>query len=549
MAYLTSSKRLIIKEKQHPNYHFRPQRFTNKKAIFLLVILLIAIFFRLRHINQPYIDTVSWRQASTAMMAENFYKVNSNILYPEVNWSGPGPSYNGREFQTATYLASLLYHLVGQHDWVGRLISLLFGVWGVFALYKLVNRLWDQEHGLAAAAIMAFMPLAVFVERSFIPDPVMVSLVTTSLWMLTAFLQTDKRKYLYLAAAVGCLGFLTKLPGMLVGLALVYEVVKILKARNQFHVGKIKMLLTVGIIAVIPVLCYYLWARYLSLNYPPYHFAGENNWLWNDGFKVWAKNDFFIHWTMWLLREQMLGLPILCLFVIGLLLPPPAISMSSSENIKTLNIKAPWFFHWWLVGFAVFYCIGAEELVHNFWNFHIASPAIAALAGRSLLIILRKPNSVSFSKFRMGAIVCILFIAAFYALQKMYSADYAREGYKMGKALNKFKKPEDLVVVVSEDLGSPVPIYYSGCRGWTFPPTYLNGKFYNIYELPANDKESERLLEDFIKEGADWFGIVQMQADSLQKYQPAFMDYLDRNYYLQEKTSDYIIFKLSSKTD
>ena len=81
--------------------------------ILLFFILLVGFLLRVQNVNQPYTDIYSLRQCSTAMMAENFYKGNWNILYPQVNWSGPGPSYQGREFQTVTYLSALLYTVFG----------------------------------------------------------------------------------------------------------------------------------------------------------------------------------------------------------------------------------------------------------------------------------------------------------------------------------------------------------------------------------------------------------------------------------------------------
>ena len=80
-------------------------------------------------ITQPLIDIFSWRQSSTAMMAENFYKLDWNIFYPQVNWTGPGTGYQGREFQTITYLAAIGYKIFGQHDYIGRIIAVGFGMW------------------------------------------------------------------------------------------------------------------------------------------------------------------------------------------------------------------------------------------------------------------------------------------------------------------------------------------------------------------------------------------------------------------------------------
>src|SRR5258708_1109927 len=182
----------------------------------IFLILLVGAGLRLEHVTQPFVDKFSWRQVSTAMMAQNFYRGQWNILYPEVDWGGPGPNYQGREFQTVSYAAAILYNAFGQHEWVARSVTVAFGLWGIFALYQLIRRAWDDERALVGAALMAVLPGAVFLERSFLPDPGMVALVITSLWLLVAYCQTEKVHYLVLSTVVGCLGILTKIPGMIV---------------------------------------------------------------------------------------------------------------------------------------------------------------------------------------------------------------------------------------------------------------------------------------------------------------------------------------------
>ncbi len=110
----------------------------------LLLILAGAAFLRLLHIDQPFVDAVSWRQADDATIADNFFRGHLNIFLPEISWNGPGPNYVGYEFQLTTYLAALLYHLFGQVDWIGRGISAVFGVWSVFAFHNLVRRAFNE---------------------------------------------------------------------------------------------------------------------------------------------------------------------------------------------------------------------------------------------------------------------------------------------------------------------------------------------------------------------------------------------------------------------
>src|SRR2546423_12981419 len=175
----------------------------------LLVILFGAAWLRLLHIDQPFVDLASWRETDDAIIADNFFRGHYNIFLPEVRWNGPGPNYVGYEFQLTTYLAALLYRFFGQADWAGRCVSVAFGIWSLFAFYNLVRRAFNEERALVSSAVLAIMPGGVIVDRSFLPDPVMVSLIVSSFWMLLAYLQDRRMIHLALAILTGGLGMLT----------------------------------------------------------------------------------------------------------------------------------------------------------------------------------------------------------------------------------------------------------------------------------------------------------------------------------------------------
>ena len=103
----------------------------SRNALLLTGILVLGAVLRFNNITQPLIDSFNWRQASTAMMASNFYHKSWNIFYPEVSWTATSPGYQGREFQTVGYIAALLYLIAGEHDWIGRSVAVLFGLCGV----------------------------------------------------------------------------------------------------------------------------------------------------------------------------------------------------------------------------------------------------------------------------------------------------------------------------------------------------------------------------------------------------------------------------------
>ena len=228
---------------------------------------------------------------------------------------------------------------------------------------------------------MALLPGSIFIECSFLPDPVMVALVTTSFWMLVVYLQTERWRYLLIAAAVGCWGFLTKITGLIVGIPMMYAMLTILGRQNQLHPRKLTTISVAAVAMLVPVIAYYLWGLHLSLSYPPYHFAGSGNWLWDDGLREWWGQNYFVGELIKNFYYWLWTAPVILLVGLGLLVRPPR------EKREQKAAKAPWLFHWWFFAGMVYYFVGAKELVDNPWNFHLINPAAAALAGHGIIII------------------------------------------------------------------------------------------------------------------------------------------------------------------
>ncbi|MEO7964891.1 MAG: glycosyltransferase family 39 protein [Gemmatimonadaceae bacterium] len=514
----------------------------------LAVILAVGAYFRAWHVRQPFVDAFSWRQASTAMIAENYYRTDPNILLPEVNWSGPGPNYQGREFQTVTYLASIIYRVLGQRDWIGRGIAGAFGLWGIFALYQLVRRVWDDEHATVAGATMAILPGSIFVERSFLPDPAMVALATTTVWLFVVWLQKNDFKYFVLAGIVGGWGFATKLPGLIVGLPMAYAALSSLGVRALTRPRTLRQLALLSTLMLTPVIAWYLWARHVALTYPPYHFAGEGNWLWNAGVSRWLHQGYFLprladHLSRWLWTPM-----IWMLVAIGTMLGASRLPTSQSvavDDAVTGVRRAPLLFHWWLVAGAIFYVIGARELVDNPWNLHIVNPAAAALAA---LAIVRIANwcsarvSTGGKSVRWGMVALMLVVATITSrsrLLEMYTS-YAQRGLALGVALERVSAPHDLVLTMASALGDPTPIYYARRRGWIFPPA-RNGHSWG--EMPKDDRESIALLDSLRAQGASWLGVTIEQMEMLRAH-PTLLAHVRSTSTPVETDSDFTIFRL-----
>jgi hypothetical protein len=531
----------------------------NTSFCFLLIILVIAAFLRLNHINQPFTDAFSWRQSSTAMIADNYYRTNWNIFYPEVNWTGPGPNYQGREFQTVSYIAALLYTVLEPHDWIGRSISIFFGLWGIFALYQLIRLVWDEWHAVIGAGVMAVLPGSIFIERSFLPGPAMVALVTTSFWLLIIYLNSERRRYLLLAGLIGSWGFCTKITGLIVGLPMAYVWLASLGGKPALNSRKLRALLIFCMLTLVPVVFYYLWARRLAESFPPYHFAGAGNWLWHDGLKAWWDQAFFWPKVSQRLRDWLWMKPVIVLVTLGLLIPRPTREYyplsTPSRHSRQNSRKIPWVFHVWLLAGLFYYLIGAKELAENPWNLHIMAPPVAALAGHAIIGIAEfffavlnkfvshspsRPNHRVISFLTPCLFLLIIALMGQKGLKWMYFP-YAEESYTLGLALRDVTNPDDLVITLANDLGDPVGIYYSQRRGWVFPPAAPANSWGRLMD---DDDENIRLFVGLRKSGADWVGIVNEQMKDIRENHPALLDYIRRTCTLESRSKDWVIYRL-----
>jgi hypothetical protein len=511
--------------------------------LFLGGILVVAVALRLGDLTQPLTDWFTWREASTAMMADNLPKNGWSPFWPEVSWNGDRPGYQGREFQLLTYVAAYLDHVLGWRDWHGRLAAMLFGLVTLTSLHNLVLRLRNSWDARAAALIYALLPAAIVVDTSYLPDPAMVAFVTLALWLLVKGLQEHHPVTLWTAAGAGILGILAKLPALAALPAAFYIVWCVpTKFARRKRIVLFGLWLCLAIVLVSP---YYRWTVHLGHTYPPYHIAGQG-YIWSDGFTEFLSKRFFVKKALFHARTWLWGWPIMLLCAVALCSPPISGQDGGAERAKT-EILAPWIFHVWLGGFALLYFIAAREIVEQPWNFHIASPAIAALAGIGFV----KVATLGRDKYELGtlartiALIAVLLASNIIAAKEVKQTFLATADYELGNALARLAGPEELVVVSGGVAGNPVAIYYSRHRGWLFP---LPDDYFTVYM--EDGEPSIMVIKDLIRRGARWFGIVKSAADlseppqTFDQHHGQLLAYLATAHSLEADTPKYQIYRL-----
>jgi 4-amino-4-deoxy-L-arabinose transferase-like glycosyltransferase len=189
---------------------------TVRVDVALILILLFGTLLRLQYVQLPMAEAHRWRAVTNADVARNFAERSMNIFYPQVNWGGADAPYVGMEFPLMQWIVALGYLIFGEHEILGRLVSIAFSVGTIWAVFALGARLFGVAVGRAAAFLMAVSPTAVFFGRILISDTPMLffSVVAVLAWVV--YLETGATRAAVAGATAAALAFLVKIPAVMI---------------------------------------------------------------------------------------------------------------------------------------------------------------------------------------------------------------------------------------------------------------------------------------------------------------------------------------------
>jgi hypothetical protein len=472
----------------------------------LVGIVFLALGLRLEDVRQPLVDFFSWREASTAMMADNLPANAWSPLWPEVSWTGDQPGYQGREFQTLTILVAILDAIFGWRDWHGRLVAAFCGVISTFALIRLVSVLHGSRQGLLAGALYAVLPGAILIDRSYLPDPAMLALALVSLWLLAEGMARGSARWMVAGWAMGVLALLAKLPALAAVPAAIYLVLPSTSS-NQRRSRALQLCAALAAAGML-VVAYYSWAIHLGRSYPPFHVAGDG-WLWEEGFAEFWREGFYVDTLRWHVETWLWTPAVIILAVAGFFA-----GFEQRGNSNDARLDAPWFFHIWLLGCALFYVTAALELRGNPWNLHIFNPPAAVFAAGGVAAIANAVKA-GFAPARLLATLALVFTVLATAragVDRIKHDEVAALDHALGRRLAELSREGDLVVASGTFAGSAVAIYYSRRKGWLFPPPQeADQKGFHIYD--ADNRPAIGVLNNLVQRGAKLFGFVKSGHD------------------------------------
>jgi len=178
-------------------------------------VLIAAVAVRLYGLDAPLIDYHAMRQVHTAAIARDCYRKGLDILAARPDALNYPAATN---FPLYAWIVAGFYKATGGvHEWEGRLCSLLFSVVTVFLIYRWASGWWGRRAGLWAALFFAATPASVFFGRAFMPEALMMLLMTGSFLAMSRWHATGKWQPFALGALLLGAAVAVKLtPGMLV---------------------------------------------------------------------------------------------------------------------------------------------------------------------------------------------------------------------------------------------------------------------------------------------------------------------------------------------
>lgn len=146
------------------------EKIRSRHLLLILVVLygLLGIY-RILPLRPQSIH--QWAQCDRASVAWHYYKGDTDFFHPRVNNTDNGTGITGMEFPVVQYFVSILYRIVGFHEWLYRLTTLLVFTLGALAVFRLSDYfLKDKASALLIMLLYVCSPLLTFYSCSFIPD-------------------------------------------------------------------------------------------------------------------------------------------------------------------------------------------------------------------------------------------------------------------------------------------------------------------------------------------------------------------------------------------
>lgn len=444
-----------------------------------LILFSIPVISFILHFHVFNLDLVGihvWRQTETETVINNFYKEDFNIFFPKINTYADTDRLHRMEFPIMQWLFALGFKIFGQHIAVTRTLSFITGLFSVFGIYYLAERIFkNKTTAVIAAWCFNFSPVFYYYTMNPMPDDMALACSIWSIGLLYAYTETKKIKYLLLSSLLFGAGILIKLPFICYSVFLMSFV--FIKWKNS-AVSLTHFLSSILLYAVFtaPAAAWYAWVI------PTWH-NGTVKGIF-DAHQNWSELIYFLFGVITsVLPELIINYGAVVFFIAGFYF-----------LIKYKIYRSKYFPAFFIQGsiliLYLLYEINMITTVHDYYLLPYL-PFIFIVVAYGAFCLLS--SGKKFIRIFSIVCLCILPATAFIRADSRWKTDdpgFNVTYYRYKDELRNLT-PQNAYCITGNDVSSYILLYYINRKGWAF----------------SNDQLDENQLSYYISKGARYLFI------------------------------------------
>jgi 4-amino-4-deoxy-L-arabinose transferase-like glycosyltransferase len=442
----------------------------HQRSLLVTVLLAVLLVPRMAHFAGSIDEPHSWRQCDTANYALTFYKEGIRLLRPSVCWMG---SYKTviLEFPFPEALMALMYHILGYHLYLARVVTFLFFAGSAIYLYLIVCLVLRKRLAIIATAVYMILPLSLFYSRAVHVDFFAVFFAHAMTYHLLRASQEPSLRHLILGLVGGCMAFLIKAPyAFYFGLPLL---------ALTLHGPKLRKIVCLAAGLCVPILVFIVWRGYADAingtapewGFLPGYFKLVNleNWYYGPLEMRWNPTVWQTLFSRFI--YEVASPAGAALFMIGAFL--------SFINLLRRHSEADLFLWAWLLGVLSYVAVFLNlNFIHDYYQI-----PLLAIASIFIAIAIELPLRLFGHSSRKFASILSLLL---YGLVAVNSLTYAETHFfkldsiriEAGEVINRHTPPGALIIAAPDVLGTdcrdPRLLYRAKRNGWSIPKEHLS---------------------------------------------------------------------------
>ncbi len=159
----------------------------NKKYCLLFFLAILAVYlvvleqFLTSFLHPQGIHFI--RQTDSLSFASNYFRFGNGFFNPQVYNLSSDNGNAANEFPLVYFIVSFIYKLIGEQDFVLRILNLSISVTGFYALYKIIGRIvGDCFYTLFITFILLSSTVLMYYSNNYLPDPAALSFALIGWW-------------------------------------------------------------------------------------------------------------------------------------------------------------------------------------------------------------------------------------------------------------------------------------------------------------------------------------------------------------------------------